>query len=127
MRWNHIGRETEGRESRLSDGLYLHIDMGKTGKNLERLIKQRGYSVKDIQYLLHLSCPQPIYRWMRGQVLPSVDHLFVLAKLLQVHMEELLIVAYETSVSTRDWQCPKRLRWRRMIAYSRRYLCWEVA
>ena len=38
-----------------------------------------------------LSCPQPIYRWFKGQILPSVNHLFVLSKLLNVHMEELLV------------------------------------
>lgn len=45
----------------------------------------------EIQQALCLSCPQPIYRWFKGQILPSVNHLFVLSKLLDVHMEELLV------------------------------------
>ena len=116
--------ETEEKGKAASDGLYLHIDPVKTGRRLERLIRQRGYSVKDIQYLLHLSCPQPIYRWMRGQILPSVAHLFVLAKLLQVHMEELLIPSYEAPC---DWESPMRLRQRRMAAYRRKDLYWRAA
>ena len=47
--------------------------------------------MKDIQTLLMLSCPQPIYRWFKGQVLPSVDHLYVLSKILKIHMEDLLV------------------------------------
>ena len=69
---------------------YSGIDLEKTGVHLKKLIERKGYTVKDIQSLLHLSCPQPVYRWFKGQVLPSVDHLYVLSKLLHAHMEELL-------------------------------------
>lgn len=43
------------------------------------------------QGYLHLSCVQPIYRWYKGLILPSVNHLFMLSELLNVHMEELLV------------------------------------
>ena len=79
----------------LSDNLYWRIDLKETGRHLERLIRQNGYSVKDIQNILHLSCPQPIYSWMQGQMLPSVDQLFMRARVLQVHLEELLVPEYE--------------------------------
>lgn len=122
MEWNKTERNVK------TDSLNLHIDPVKTGRRLERLIRQRGYSVRDIQYLLHLSCPQPIYRWMRGQILPSVEHLFVLAKLLQVHMEELLIPFYDYDTpGMENGDCANRLRWKRMEAYSREYLCWKAA
>lgn len=70
---------------------YLGIDLAGTGRYLEELIGKSGFSVKGIQNILHLSCPQPIYRWMRGQTLPTVEHLYVLAKLFSMHMEELLV------------------------------------
>lgn len=98
---------------------YLHIDLEQTGRRLEGLIKQKGYSVRDIQSILHLSCPQPIYRWMRGQILPSVDHLYVLSRVLQVHMEELLVAAHRGPESAVGgiWSA-----WRRMVEYNRRFL-----
>ena len=70
---------------------YPNIDMIQTGLQLKRYIDQAGLSVKDIQNILHLSCPQPIYRWINGKVLPSVDHLLMLSELFDVHMEELLV------------------------------------
>lgn len=76
------------------ENLYLKIDLDETGRHLERLIRKNGYSVKEIQGMLGLSCPQPIYRWMKGQILPSVEHLYALSKLLQMPMEELLISPY---------------------------------
>lgn len=70
---------------------YPNIDMVKTGLQLKQYINQAGMSVKDIQTYLHLSCPQPIYRWMNGKILPSVDHLLMLSELFGIHMEELLV------------------------------------
>ena len=46
--------------------MYENIDMKKTGLLLKKTIGNAGYTVKDIQKILHLSCPQPIYRWFKG-------------------------------------------------------------
>ena len=67
------------------------IDMEKTGNNLRKYAYENGYSVRDIQQYLGLSCPQPIYRWFKGAILPSVDNLFRLSELFHIHMEELLV------------------------------------
>ena len=74
---------------------YEDIDMKKTGENLKRVIREKGFRVCEIQEALCLSCPQPIYRWFKGQILPSVNHLFVLSKILEVHMEDLLVEKQE--------------------------------
>lgn len=70
---------------------YPNIDMIQTGKQLKKYIENADMSVKDLQEYLHLSCPQPIYRWISGKILPSVDHLLMLSELFGVHMEELLV------------------------------------
>lgn len=77
--------------------MYENIDMKKTGLLLKKTIGNAGYTVKDIQKILHLSCPQPIYRWFNGMILPSVNHLYVLSRLLKIHMEDLLVVSQEHS------------------------------
>ena len=69
----------------------VSIDLRRTGLKLQRLARQNGYSVKDIQNYLCLSCPQPVYRWFKGSILPSVDNLLRLSELFHVHMEELLV------------------------------------
>lgn len=71
--------------------MYPYINLELTGSNLKRRIKDAGYSIKDIQKYLHLACPQPIYRWYSGKMLPTVDHLYALSRLLNVHMEDLLV------------------------------------
>ncbi len=69
----------------------LDIDMKRTGIQIKSMVLESGYSVKDIQDYLYLSCPQSIYRWFRGEALPSVDNLYRLSVLLKVHMEVFLV------------------------------------
>lgn len=76
--------------------MYQLIDPIKTGIKLKMLISAAGYEVKDIQEYLYLSCPQPVYRWFEGKILPSVEHLCALSKMLNVHMEDLLVMQGES-------------------------------
>lgn len=68
------------------------IDQQRTGQKLKIMFKLAGYDVNYIQDYLNLSCPQPVYRWFKGQNLPSVEKLCALSSLLDVHMEELLVL-----------------------------------
>ena len=70
---------------------YPNIDMQRTGRKIKYMIESAGYTPRMIQDYLHLSCIQPIYRWYKGLILPSVDHLFMLSELLNVHMEDFLV------------------------------------
>lgn len=67
------------------------IDMVRTGKRIETVRKNRGFSVKDIQEYFGFEYPQAVYKWQHGECLPSVDNLFALARLLRVGMEDLLV------------------------------------
>lgn len=78
--------------------MYKPIDQVKTGLKLKMMLRASGYDVKYIQEYLHLSCPQSIYRWFKGKALPSVEHLCALSKLLNVHMEELLVLQGENAI-----------------------------
>ena len=71
--------------------IYPNIDMKCTGRKLKHMLESAGYTPRMIQEYLHLSCVQPVYRWYKGLILPSVDHLFALSELLNVHMEDFLV------------------------------------
>lgn len=53
------------------------LDAIRTGQKIDSAIKQSGYSIRELQEMLGLSCPQPIYRWIRGRTLPSIDNLYI--------------------------------------------------
>lgn len=67
------------------------IDMEKTGRNIARLRKERGFSVKEVANRLMLASLQTVYQWEAGQTLPSVDNLVLLAHILEVPVDELLV------------------------------------
>lgn len=71
--------------------VYISLDVRLTGQRIHNVMIERGYTVRQIQEILNLSCPQPVYRWIRGYTLPSTDNLYRLSKLFCVHMEDLLV------------------------------------
>ena len=54
------------------------IDMTGTGQNINRLRKQAGLYVKDLQDIFGFATPQAIYKWQQGAALPTIDNLVVL-------------------------------------------------
>ena len=94
-----------------------NIDMQRTGIRLKEFIQKSGYCVADIQEYLHLSCPQPVYRWFKGMILPSVDHLLMLSELLGVHMEDLLVKKQNPLCSAFSIAWVERLDWNDEIVY----------
>ncbi len=72
------------------------IDMAKTGKRLQELIEEHGYTVKDIQTILIISSHQSVYSWYAGRTMPSIDNFVALSKLLDVSIDD-MIVCIDTS------------------------------
>lgn len=68
------------------------IDMVTTGKNIERLRKNAGISVRDLQNVFGFGTPQAIYKWQHGTAMPTIDNLVVLADVLQVRIDDILVV-----------------------------------
>ncbi|MBP3243254.1 MAG: helix-turn-helix transcriptional regulator [Ruminococcus sp.] len=68
------------------------INMTATGANIKSLIKTRGFKVADVQNILGFNTPQAIFKWMRGDAMPSIDNMVILAHLLDVTIDEIIIV-----------------------------------
>ena len=67
------------------------IDPVATGANITRLRRERGFTVRDLQQFFGFEEPQAIYKWQRGQSLPSIDNLYALSALLHISMNEILV------------------------------------
>ena len=67
------------------------IDMAATGGKIKALREHNGYSVQDVQLYFGFDQPQAIYRWQRGETLPSVDNLYALSSLLGEPMKNTLV------------------------------------
>ena len=62
------------------------IDLVATGKNIIKLRKESGLSVRDLQNIFGFATPQAIYKWQHGTALPTIDNLIVLSAVFKVSM-----------------------------------------
>ncbi len=75
-----------------------NIDMIRTGQNIIRLREENNMSVKDLQDIFGFTTPQAIYKWQQGATLPSIDNLVMLAKVFQVHIEDIIVTDEDKAV-----------------------------
>lgn len=69
------------------------IDLVATGDNIRRLRIERGLSVRDLQSYFGFEEPRAIYKWQKGESLPTVDNLYALGNLFEVPMDQILVPA----------------------------------
>lgn len=67
------------------------VDMKLTGKNIATLRKQRGISVRELQEMLGFATPQSIYKWQRGETLPTIENLIALSCIFSVPVDEIVV------------------------------------
>lgn len=72
------------------------VDMKKTGAHMKELFEEKNITIDDIRKELGLKSKQSVYRWFYGAALPTVDHLYTLACMLKVPVDELLVLTTET-------------------------------
>jgi transcriptional regulator with XRE-family HTH domain len=68
------------------------IDMVGTGQNINRLRKNAGISVRELQEIFGFATPQAIYKWQHGTTMPTIDNLVLLATVLGVKVDDILVV-----------------------------------
>lgn len=66
------------------------IDAVATGKRIQELRKQRGLRVTDISDRMGFYEPQAVYKWMRGESLPTLQNMFCLSQILETSMEDII-------------------------------------
>lgn len=75
------------------------IDMAATGLNIKNLKNRAGLTVTDMMDVLGFTNPNAIYKWMRGDSLPTIDNLVILADMFGVTIDEILIVRKNTNAA----------------------------
>lgn len=70
---------------------YIIVNPKLSGERIHTVIKKSGYSIRELQEILDLSCPNPIYKWIHGERLPSTVNLYRLSCIFGIPMESLLV------------------------------------
>lgn len=82
----------EGKEHMGGGRMFPRIDLSATGRRIQALREGRGLSVRELQTLLGFEQPQAIYKWQRGECLPTVDHLLMLSRIFGLPMQDILVI-----------------------------------
>ncbi len=67
------------------------INMAATGANIRALIKAKGLKIADVQNMCGFNTPQAVFKWMRGDAMPSIDNMVILAHILDVPIDKIII------------------------------------
>ncbi|MBQ8160199.1 MAG: helix-turn-helix transcriptional regulator [Clostridia bacterium] len=67
------------------------ISLIKTGDRIEQLRKKNGLSVKQLAMILGFNSTQSIYKWQRGDALPTLEHLLILSIVFDVPIDSIVV------------------------------------
>ena len=67
------------------------IDLKATGERIKEIRQQKGITVKTLQTFLGFNEPVSIYKWQRGECLPTFDNMYAMACLFGVGIDDLLV------------------------------------
>ena len=68
------------------------INMIETGKNIKTIMKLNNIKIVQIQQILGFNTPQAIYKWFRGEAMPTIDNMVVLAATLNTTIDNLIVI-----------------------------------
>lgn len=69
---------------------YPVLDAKATGARIRELRKSKNLRVEDISRFMGFESDQAIYKWQRGDSLPTVDNLYALSRLFETSVDDIL-------------------------------------
>lgn len=67
------------------------INMIETGKNIKTIMKLNNIKIVQVQQILGFNTSQAIYKWFRGEAMPTIDNMVVLAATLNTTIDNLIV------------------------------------
>lgn len=76
------------------------LDIKATGNRIKEIRVKKHISVNEICEYMGFENPQAVYKWQRGESLPTVDNLYALSRLFDTPMEQILCEQEEAKASS---------------------------
>lgn len=67
------------------------IDPAATGANIKAIAKARGMKIADIQDAFGFNTPQAIFKWFRGDAMPTIDNMVIMADVFGVKIDDIIV------------------------------------
>ena len=78
---------------------YPVLDAVATGRRIKELRNASHLRVEDVAHFMGFESPQAVYKWQRGESLPTVDNLYALSVLFGTSIDNILRGSKEEDVS----------------------------
>jgi len=75
----------------------ITVDMKQTGRNILRLRKEKKVTVNVIREAMGFQSNRSVYKWQKGETIPTVDNLVRLGLLFRVSIDEILVITSQKS------------------------------
>ena len=69
---------------------YAVLNVKRTGERIKELRKANHLSVEDVSLYMGFESVQAVYKWQRGDSMPSVDNLYALSVLFDTPVDDIL-------------------------------------
>ena len=73
----------------------VELDIAATGNKIKMLMDEREISAKDLSKVMNVSI-QAVYRWQKGETLPTISNMFILGQLFDVDVDDILVARGNT-------------------------------
>lgn len=67
------------------------LDPVATGRNIDDIRRDRNLSVAALKDALGLSTTNAIYKWFRGDYMPTLDNIVILSSILKVSINDMIV------------------------------------
>ena len=67
------------------------LDPVATGRNIDDIRRDRNLSVAALEDALGLSTTNAIYKWFRGDSMPTLDNIVILSSILKVSINDMIV------------------------------------
>lgn len=68
------------------------INMIATGQNIANIRKEKGITIKELQSIMGFNNPGAIHKWQRGESLPTMDNMVILAAIFEVNINDIIVI-----------------------------------
>ncbi|WP_024858854.1 helix-turn-helix domain-containing protein [Ruminococcus albus] len=68
------------------------IDVKATGANIKAIMKMKGFKIADVQARCGFNTPQAIFKWLRGDTVPTIDNMIIIADMFGVTIDQIVII-----------------------------------
>ena len=69
---------------------YPVLDVKATGARIKELRKANHLKVEEVAHFMGFESEQAVYKWQRGDSLPTVDNLYALSRLFKIPVDDIL-------------------------------------